>query len=150
MKAAFISLAVASLLAGSSIYVLFRPTSLLMFHWFDAVGLMHPVEVLRQYSPLVLHYLPTSIIYSAPFALWVFSYLLCVEVIWWRSGNRWCYVWALSVPIISIISEFCQLLHVLSGTFDPEDLLAVGLATVSGLGARILVSKRLTQKGEAI
>ena len=41
------SVAAACLILGSAVYVLFRPTTLLMFHWADALRLTHSVRLMR-------------------------------------------------------------------------------------------------------
>jgi hypothetical protein len=122
-------LAVASLLIGSMVYLLFRPTSLLMFHWADSLGLAALIHALRSYSHSAARLLPKWFVYSLPFALWVSSYLFCIRAIWWRSECRLRYLWLWCVPIIAVTAELCQHLGILPGTFDFLDLLIIGFAT---------------------
>ena len=125
----YICLAAVSLLRGTAIYVLVRPSSLLMFSWADSVGLAAVVHALRAHSQNLRRHLPPWFLYSFPFALWVISYLLSVRAIWCDSTCRARYVWLLCVPFISVAAELCQRLRVLPGTFDFVDLLTIGLAT---------------------
>src|SRR5947207_14086979 len=101
-----ICLAVVSLLTGSVIYIFFRPTSLLMFHWAASIGLMDPIERLRSHPPLATGRLLPWVIYSLPFACWVFSYLLCIEAIWWRTGSQWRDLWFWCIQAAPFASEF--------------------------------------------
>jgi hypothetical protein len=139
-------LAGACLLIGSMIYVLFRPTSLLMFHWADSLGLTVLIHALRSYSHSTAKFLPNWFVYSLPFALWVSSYLFCIRAIWWRSSCRSRYLWFWCVPIISVTSELCQHLRILPGTFDFLDLLTICLGTA--IGFSIPTSNQLTAEGK--
>ncbi len=133
------------LLAGSAVYIVFRPTSLLMFHWIDAVGLIGPIQALRTPFSAAADSLPAWFIYSVPFALWVLSYLLFVKLIWWQSPSPWRYFYFWCVPLISIASEICQYLRVIPGTFDLHDLLMLGLATAFALSSHAF--SHLTTRG---
>ena len=141
-------LAAASLLIGSMVYVLFRPTSLLMFHWADSLGLTALIHALRSYSHSAARLLPNWFVYSLPFALWVSSYLFCIRAIWWRSVCRSRYLWFWCVPITSVTAEICQYLRILPGTFDFLDLLTIGLGTAVGFS--IPTSKQLTAEGKRL
>ena len=116
-------------LIGLMIYILFRPTSLLIFHWADSFELMPIIYTLRSYSHNIIRFLPNWFVYSLPFALWVSSYLFCIRAIWGQSVCRSHYLWFWCVPIISITVELFQYLHILPGTFDFLDLLTIGFAT---------------------
>jgi hypothetical protein len=139
-------LAVACLLMGAMVYVLFRPTSLLMFHWADSLGLMASIHALRTCSRSVVRFLPDWFVYSLPFALWISSYLFCIRAIWWRSRCRSRYLWLWCVPLISVTAELCQHLRILPGTFDFLDLLTIGFATASVFS--IPTFNQLTARGE--
>lgn len=145
-----ISLAAVSLVAGSAIYILFRPTSLLMFQWFNAIGLMGKIEALRNNPPIEAYRLPPWVIFSLPFALWVLSYMLCIETIWWRSRSHWRDLWFWCVAVVSIVSEFCQLLGVLPGTFDLADLLAIGIAVTFGVAVDTFKQTVIVNRKELI
>ena len=71
------------------------------------------------------------IIFNLPDGLWVYSLTSLMIIIWenhtWQSLG-----WTWSGLLIAIISEFCQAIGILPGTYDPVDivfyLLAFGLA----------------------
>lgn len=142
-----ICLAAVLLTIGSAIYLLFRPTSLLMFHWADSIGLMGLLNTLRANSHGASRRLFPWVIYSLPFALWVLSYMLCIKTIWWRSsGSSWYHTWFWCVPVVSIASELCQRMRILPGTFDPVDLIALSIAAACGLGVLAFERRMVTVK----
>jgi len=99
-----------------------------MFHWGDFLGVMVPVEIIRSWTHGSKEYLPTWVVYSLPFALWVSSYLFFIRGIWWRSSSRIQYIWFWCIPVIAVTAELCQSLRILPGTFDLQDLLTISLA----------------------
>lgn len=122
-----LTMASLALLVGGMIYATFRPTSLIMFQWFDGLGCYSFVDYLRA------HYGNTIseewLIYSLPAGLWLFSYLYVIDSIWGGHANqkgRTYFLWIL--PILSILSEFMQLVHLMPGTFDPMDIVCYVLA----------------------
>jgi hypothetical protein len=129
-------LALAALLAGSALYILFRPTSILLFQWADSLALMDRVGVARGHASVWRGVVPDWVIFSLPFALWVFSYLLLVDVRWTGQSAVWRGVYFWIVPIIAVAAELAQAAQVLPGHFDPVDLMAIILATCLALGLR--------------
>ena len=141
-----ICLATSFLLLGSAVYILFRPTSLLMFRWADNLGLMVPIHALRMHCISVANYLPYWFIYSSPLAFWVAAYLLFIKAIWWKSTNPWRYFWFWCIPLISVISEIGQYLGLIPGTFDPVDLLIISLCTIFLLSTDILCATNVIRR----
>jgi hypothetical protein len=138
-------LATGCLLLGSAIYVLFRPTSLLMFHWFDVIGMTTPINIIRTWVDGSVEYMPTWFVYSLPFALWVSSYLFFVKGIWWNSTSRFRHVWFWCIPVIAVAAELAQNISIIPGHFDRVDLVTIALGTFFGLVA-IDINKQ--NKGE--
>jgi len=125
-------LAVICLLAGSLIYILFRPTTLLMFNWTESLGLMNIISSMRAWADGYDKFLPGWIIYSLPFGLWVSSYMFFIDCIWGRSQALALHVWFWAVPVIAITAEFVQLFSIIPGHFDFIDLLIIFLAAIFG------------------
>jgi len=139
--------AVVCLLAGSAIYILYRPISLLMFRWAESLGVASLIYVLRSCCAVTAVFLPDWIIYSLPFALWVSAYMFFIKAVWWRSVCRARHLWLWCVPACSIFTELCQSKGVLPGTFDFTDLSALFFATaISTIIPELNLS---TIKGEA-
>jgi hypothetical protein len=131
----FFSVAAGCLLLGSALYFLFRPTTLLMFHWADLLGLTKSIGTMRTLTDGSDSYLPNWTIYSLPFALWVSSCLFFVSAIWSESTSCGHYAWFWCIPIIAITAELAQSLHVFPGHFDPVDLIMIICGTILGFVA---------------
>lgn len=116
------------IISGSIIYILFRPSSLLMFRWFNDLSLMHSIHYLREVSQGIDRHLPTWVINSAPFALWVLAYSFLIESIWGGLRNRSKTFWHLLIPIIAFFTEVAQTATIIPGKFDWIDLLLLLLA----------------------
>lgn len=129
-----ISSAVA-LLTGTLIYICFRPTSLLMFSWLKAAGVEEELRIAREVMLTPASTTPDWIIFSAPYALWVFSCMLAQQVIWHRSAGIQRFAWTMVAPIIAIASEAAQWLGVIPGAFDKTDVFLVALFTLAGIVA---------------
>lgn len=117
-------LAAGCLFAGTLVYIIFRPTSLLMFRWSDSLGLTGAIASLRTLSGFD-RYLPDWIVYSLPFALWVSFYLFLLRGIWWGSSSTARHIWIWCVPVIAISAEIAQSLGLIPGRFDQVDLIAI-------------------------
>ena len=100
---------------GSGIYVLFREKTLLMFDWFSYLKLDFIIDFLRNNFYGYRTYIPKSILFSLPDALWVYSFTMFLSIYF---KNRM----LLSMIFIgSIITEILQLWFVI-GTFDIYDV----------------------------
>jgi len=128
-----ICIAVFCLVLGTAIYLLFRPTTLLMFHWVSSVGWLGSIETLRTFVIKIDSEVPEWIVYSLPFAFWISSYLLFVRAIWWDSTSLIRHVWFWIIPVIAITTELAQNVNMLPGHYDPIDLIAIIFAIVFAL-----------------
>ena len=101
---------------GSTIYVLFREKTLLMFDWFSYLKLDFIIDSLRNNFYGYRTYIPKSILFSLPDALWVYSFTMFLSIYF---KNRI----LLSIIFIgSITTEISQLWFVV-GTFDIYDII---------------------------
>ena len=101
---------------GSMIYVLFREKNLLMFDWFSYLKVGFIIDFLRNNFYEHRIYIPKSILFSLPDALWVYSFTMFLSIYF---KNRI----ILSVIFVgSIITEILQLWFV-TGTFDIYDVI---------------------------
>ncbi len=139
---AFSSAAVC-LIMGLAIYVLFRPMTLLLFHWADELSLMNSVMLVRTTLIGMEKLIPEWFIFSLPFALWILSYLLFVQAIWSQSKHWMRFVWFWCVPLFAIFVEFAQISDIVPGSFDWLDLLAITLAIVIGFSATFINPSKL-------
>ena len=101
---------------GSVIYVLFREKTLLMFDWFSYLKLNFIIDSLRNNFYGYRTYIPKSILFSLPDALWVYSLTMFLSIYF---KNR---IFLSMIFIGSIITEISQLWFVI-GTFDIYDVI---------------------------
>ena len=131
-RSAYVLLSIFTLVAGSMIYVCFRSESLVMFRWANSIGISSEIHMLRETGRAFGHVFPKWVTDSAPYAMWVFSYMLAQHAIWFQSRTRVSYLWILAAPAIAICSEAAQGLAVIPGTFDVIDLAALVIAAIVG------------------
>ena len=101
---------------GSMIYVLFREKNLLMFEWFNYFRLDFIIDFLRNNFYKYRTYIPKSVLFSLPDALWVYSFTMFLSI---YSKNR---IILSAIFVGSIITEILQLWFVV-GTFDIYDVI---------------------------
>jgi hypothetical protein len=123
----------AAMLTGGMIYVLWRSESLLMFSWFDALGIGPTVRMFREHAAPHAHALPHFIVFSLPQALWLFSGILFFRCIW-PTGSRGSYMlWTGVFVAIAFGFELGQLLNVVPGCFEVGDALSLIAACLLAL-----------------
>lgn len=116
-----------------------------MFRWFDAIGVAVPIAQLRVLAAGVRHYLPRWVLFSAPNALWVYSFTAFMTELWHDSpvASRFC--WLLAGPAVGVGLEVAQAYHLVRGPFDVVDVVLSGLA---GATAFVLVKRGASGGGE--
>ena len=75
---------------------------------------------------------PAWITYNLPDAIWLFSFLSCIQIVWGKNSVEK-YLWILGIAFVSIATEFLQYLHIIPGTFDVLDIFSYVLATLANL-----------------
>jgi len=110
---------------GGFIYVLFRPTHLLLFAWFDWLGLTEAIITIRKLSSPFNNHISGFILYSLPTMLWTFSFAYTVGVLWEKPDEKYFRTLALALVFFtSLFSEISQAFEILPGVFDFSDLYA--------------------------
>ncbi len=99
---------------GAFIYILFRPSNLILNSWLENA----------HFKPLLLknHFIK-QLSYSLPFSLWAIAFINTILVIWGNRINRNSIYWIVFSLIISPLTELLQLSRFVPGTFDIYDLL---------------------------
>lgn len=110
-----------TLFVGGSIYVLYRSENLLMFSWFQDLGLLQFIQDIR--SEFKSDNLYGWVKNSMPAGLWLFSYMLIIDSIWEKNQNYAYMLFLYALPVLAILSEVMQFLGILSGTFDFMDVI---------------------------
>ncbi len=101
---------------GSMIYILFREKNLLMFEWFSYFKLDFIIDFLRNNFYEYRTYIPKSVLFSLPDALWVYSFTMFLSIYF---KNK---IILSAIFVGSIITEILQLWFVV-GTFDIYDVI---------------------------
>jgi hypothetical protein len=117
-------------IVGGLIYLTYRTDSLLMFGWFNKIGLSDTIDLLRSNQLLQNLTIPNWIKFSLPDALWLFSFNYILLTLWNFNLNRQSAFWLFLAPTIGLFSEIGQLIGLVPGTFDLVDLLLLLIATL--------------------
>jgi hypothetical protein len=132
-----------TLVIGSLLYMLARPSGLIAFQWFEAFGLGHALKVARAAVAPWSNRLPQFVRFSLPDGLWAFSFTRAMCLVWEDVWTRQSMSWILLGPVVAIGSELGQAIHIIPGTFDIMDLFAVGVACVIAVGLSLVPRRRL-------
>ena len=120
-------------LLGIGIYVLWRPTNLLFFHWTDAWGYFPIVSDYREMVSFVIPYLPGWFLNSLPAALFLYSLTSWFQIVWVDCyGKEWLF-WISVALLVGVLSEVFQYYHLLSGKYDLMDVLFYVVAWILGV-----------------
>lgn len=65
---------------GGMIYILFRSQKLWLFHWFYALNLGEIINYMRSSVQEVKNFIPKTILFSLPDALWVYSFTMFISL----------------------------------------------------------------------
>ncbi len=121
------------ILIGGLIYVGYRTDTLIMFDWFDSLGLGAVIQEFRIYINGLNVRPPNWFIYSLPDGLWVYAFTSAILLIW--NGRL---SWWIIIPLITgVFVEIAQAFHLFKGTFDYVDL----LLSISAFFSSILILK---------
>lgn len=114
---------------GGFIYMGLRDKSLLMFEWFNHLGLSQHVEFIRGLfnSEGVYGWVK----YSLPDGLWLFSYMILVDAIWNSSKSISAYIFIYYLPFLALMSEILQYFGLVPGVFDWIDIASYLFAILS-------------------
>lgn len=123
----FTILGIVCILLGGLIYILWRPSCLLMFNWFTEWQINGFIKFSRDTIILQSFILPKWMIYSLPNALWAFGGIIIFAGIWGNKHKEFL-LWSLLFSAIAIFAEFGQFVHILPGTFDYIDFALISVA----------------------
>lgn len=121
---------------GGLIYIAFRDKSLVMFDWFNKIGLSKHIDFLRDLVQSEGVY--GWVKYSLPDGLWIFSYMFIIDTIWNGERNSLSYLFIWGLPVVAIFSEYLQLLGLCPGVFDWMDMASYMLAVLLYVIVKIL------------
>ena len=113
---------------GSLIYILFRDQKLLMFDWFQSIGLNNFIYTLRE--NIFNNNLPRWLLYSFPDGIWTYSLTSFMIITWHKEKKKIKYFWLLLGPILGISTEIFQFFGMIPGTFDKIDFIFCIIASL--------------------
>jgi len=117
-----VTIGIVALSVGGIIYILYRTDSLLMFSWFQKLGMSEYICNFRaDYGKNSVY---GWVKYSMPAGLWLFSYLFIIDSVWGNYKKSVYKCFLCTLPIMAITSELLQYFGILSGTFDFLDLMS--------------------------
>src|SRR5690606_17698627 len=105
---------------GFAIYALFRPRSLYVFEWIDAVGVGPLIDGARH--AVSGGALPAWIVYNLPHGLWVYSFTVTMLLIWANALESVRWLWISSGALLGFGGELGQAIGFVPGTYDVWDL----------------------------
>jgi hypothetical protein len=101
------------------------------------------ILVLRAHAANARHLVPDLVLYSAPDALWVYSFTFIMQAIWLREPQSLARtVWTLLPLVLSVGAEFGQLAKIVPGTFDVMDIVAYLIAWAAATGLIKALNRR--------
>lgn len=120
------------ILIGGLIYIFTRPDSLLMFDWFNQIGIGENIAKLRHETDLN-KFLSNWIIYNSPAWIWTFSLTVLLGVIWNYRINGESIIVLLIPLLLGVLSEISQKIGVINGTYDFVDMIFYIIGGLSGI-----------------
>lgn len=121
-------LSIASIAIGATLYVLWRPGSLLFFAWLAALGLDGFVGELRGMAAGLSTTFPGWVYFSLPQGLWVLGGCLAIHSIWRDPRRPEQQFWMFIILLLAVGGELGQALGFVQGIFDPIDLALIFIA----------------------
>ena len=116
------------ILLGGFFYLLFRSKSLIMFHWFDKMGVLDLIQSFRNYFIGIKESIPNWIYFSIPDGLWTYSFTSAILL--FENNRKVLKYWLLVPFLMGPLIEIFQFFKLFPGTFDPLDLLFTSIAFV--------------------
>ena len=110
------------LIIGGIIYISFRSKNLVMFQWFDNIGISFFTNYIRYLFSPVKPYLSEWFYYSLPDGIWIFSFTTTLIIFWDFSFEK-VKIWLVAPIFSGIFFEILQFFFEFLGTFDIIDLL---------------------------
>lgn len=131
-----VAISFATLIIGGLIYIGSRDKSLLMFNWFEQIGINKEIDLFRGFINTEGIY--GWVKYSLPDGLWLFSYMFLVDAIWDGSKFLCSYIFIYSLPLFALLSEILQYLGIFPGVFDWVDFSSYSFAILLYITIKLL------------
>jgi hypothetical protein len=128
----------AALIGGLAIYFLFRNRDIVLFTW-----LPKPPMLDYLFIPLKPSAFASFLRFNVPDMLWLLSGILFLRFLW--AGQwKWQTVYIVAFYLIALTIEISQLGENVPGTFDPLDLIVMGITAIfEGVINNFIITRRL-------
>jgi hypothetical protein len=131
-------ISLASLIGGLAIYFFFRSRNVILFAW-----LPKPLMLDSFLIPLKPSALASFLRYNLPDMLWFLSGVLLLRCLW-AGQRRWQTIYITVFYILALTVEISQSRTNVPGTFDPLDLLFMGMTAIfEGVINNFIITRRL-------
>jgi len=107
---------------GGFIYVAWRPSSFLMFDWFNALGLDGEISAIRELAVPLLPFVDNWVLYSLPQSLWFFGGLMALSTFWHSDARIEKAIWISFFWLLAISLEVSQRVSLLAGAYDHTEV----------------------------
>ena len=142
-KIYFIFNVILPILLGGLIYTLYRSKNILLFDWYNYLGVSQNIIQFRKiFNPNDLVF-SNFLTQNLPDGLWVYSFASCMLLIWRDHQSTHKYLYIIIPIFLSITSEFLQLYNVLSGTYDIMDIQSYVLFSILAKVSFKIIYKKL-------
>ncbi len=108
------------LLIGGLTYLLFRPTTLVLFQLVRLMGLED--AVLRWREEVAGARMPEFVVYCLPNGLWAAAYVLLIHALLMGQPAKTRLLAVAVIPLIGVVAEAMQAFGFLPGTYDNGDI----------------------------
>jgi hypothetical protein len=109
-------------LVGGLIYTFWRKPTLLVFSWYDFIGLNGLVASLRGGAQPYYPSLPEWFLFCLPDGLWVYAMTAFMAGLWVEAPKPYLLFWICLAPVLAIGGELGQFLGVVQGTYETTDI----------------------------
>jgi hypothetical protein len=126
----------APVVIGDAIYTCWRTPTLMIFRWYDQIGLSPSITNLRGLTLSFRAVLPGWVLFAVPDGLWVYSLTALMGMIWQTSKYSSSKIFWVSFALtFSIAGEIGQAAGVVPGTFDFIDVILSFVAAAAAINS---------------
>ena len=127
---------------GGLIYTLWRKSTLLIFSWYDFIGLIDMINYLRSVARPLYTSLPDWFLFCLPDGLWVYATTAFMACLWIDSPKSHFLFWISIAPTLAIGGEVCQFFGFVQGTYETKDIAFY----IAGFAAAMLLVSQISRK----
>jgi len=125
-------------LGGLAIYVFFRSLNIVLFQIFPKPLFLNMLHFSVRTDPILM----SLLVFNLPDGLWFLSGLLVIRAVW-LTNPKWRAIYFAIFAFIALSMEISQIFENVPGTFDPLDVLFMGItAFIEGVVYNTFLTRR--------